>query len=141
MRTYCTKNSLLTATMMAALGVSAFLLSGCGRAETGSSANGAGAGSGDVAPVVFTEREVEASCGLCQFEMDSPTCELAIRTDGKTYWVDGVGIDDLGDAHAEDGLCNVIRHAHITGSLANGRFNAVTVKLLDAHAEGDGHEH
>src|SRR5690606_28366847 len=79
MRMYCTKSSILTATMMAAsLGVSAFLLSGCGRAETASSANGAGAGNGEVAPVVFTEREVEAACGLCQFEMDSPTCELAI---------------------------------------------------------------
>jgi hypothetical protein len=31
-------------------------------------------------------------------------CDLAVRIDGKTYFVDGTSIDSHGDAHAEDGF-------------------------------------
>jgi hypothetical protein len=32
---------------------------------------------------------VEAACGQCQFEMEGYGCELAVRIDGKPYFVDG----------------------------------------------------
>jgi hypothetical protein len=32
---------------------------------------------------------VEASCGQCQFGMEGHGCELAVRIDGKPYFVDG----------------------------------------------------
>ena len=31
-------------------------------------------------------------------------CDLAIRIDGKSYFVEGTKIDDHGDAHANDGF-------------------------------------
>jgi hypothetical protein len=47
---------------------------------------------------------VEASCGQCQFGMEGHGCELAVRIDGKSYFVDGSSIDSHGDAHAKDGF-------------------------------------
>ena len=42
--------------------------------------------------------EVEASCGICMFDMEGKECELAVKTNGKKYYVIGTGIDDHGDA-------------------------------------------
>ena len=67
---------------------------------------------------------VEASCGQCQFGMDAPGCDLAVRLDGTPHFVDGSGIDDHGDAHGPDGLCNVIRLADVSGEIVDGRFVA-----------------
>jgi hypothetical protein len=41
---------------------------------------------------------VEASCGQCQFGMKGYACDLAVRIDGKPYFVDGTSIDSHGDA-------------------------------------------
>jgi hypothetical protein len=51
---------------------------------------------------------VEASCGQCQFGMEGHGCELAVRIDGKPYFVDGT-LSIHGDAHANDGFCTAIR--------------------------------
>ncbi|WP_277016450.1 DUF6370 family protein [Flavobacterium lindanitolerans] len=73
---------------------------------------------------------VEASCGQCQFGMKGHGCDLAVRIDGKPYFVDGSGIDDHGDAHASDGFCSKIRKAEVTGEVKNNRFVATSFKLL-----------
>jgi hypothetical protein len=73
---------------------------------------------------------VEASCGQCQFKMEGKDCDLAVRIKGKSYFVDGTGIDDHGDAHAKDGFCEKIRKAEIRGSIVNNRFLATYFKLL-----------
>ncbi|CAI8273078.1 MAG: Uncharacterised protein [Polaribacter sp. SA4-10] len=75
----------------------------------------------------------EISCGQCQFEISEPMgCDLAIRLDGQAYFIDGVNIDDFGDAHdLNTGFCNVIRKANVDGVLENGRFKASTVKLIE----------
>jgi hypothetical protein len=39
---------------------------------------------------------VEASCGQCQFGMEGHGCELAVRIDGKPYFVDGTSLDSHG---------------------------------------------
>ena len=75
--------------------------------------------------------EVEISCGQCQFDMPGDGCTLAIRIDGKGYFVEGSGIDDHGDAHAEDGLCNCVRKANVVGQIVDGKFKAESIKLLD----------
>ncbi len=36
---------------------------------------------------------VAASCGECQFKMLGRSCDLAVRIDGKSYFVDGTTID------------------------------------------------
>ncbi len=73
---------------------------------------------------------VEASCGQCQFKMEGKSCDLAVRINGKSYFVDGTNIDDHGDAHAKDGFCEKIRKAEIKGSIVNNRFLATYFKLL-----------
>lgn len=73
---------------------------------------------------------VEVSCGECNFGMKGKSCDLAVRIDGKTYFVDGTKIDDHGNAHAKDGFCEVIRKAEVTGEIVNNRFQAITFILL-----------
>lgn len=76
---------------------------------------------------------VEASCGQCQFGMTSKKgCDLAVRIDGKPYFVDGSDINNHGDAHAEDGFCSAIRQAEVTGTIVDNRFKATSFKLLPA---------
>jgi len=74
---------------------------------------------------------VEAACGQCQFGLKGEkSCALAIRYEGKSYFVDGFKIDDLGDAHARDGLCYAVRKAKVTGEFGNGRFTASGFELF-----------
>ena len=47
---------------------------------------------------------VEASCGQCQFKMAGKGCTLAVRIDGKAYFVDKAHIDDFGDECKHDKL-------------------------------------
>ena len=73
---------------------------------------------------------VEASCGECQFGMEGTGCDLAVRIDGNLYYVDGTVIDDHGEAHAEDGMCNCVRQAKVTGQIKDGRFASASFELL-----------
>jgi hypothetical protein len=74
---------------------------------------------------------VEASCGQCQFGMkDKKGCDLAVRIDGKSYFVDGTKLDDHGDAHAEDGFCSAIRKAEVVGEVKDNKFVVTSFKLL-----------
>ena len=73
----------------------------------------------------------EASCGECQFHLPGKGCDLAVRIDGKAYFVDGTSIDQHGDAHADDGFCNAIRKAEVSGKIVKNRFQATYFKLLD----------
>jgi hypothetical protein len=73
---------------------------------------------------------VEASCGQCQFGMKAKGCDLAIRIDGKSYFVDGTAIDQHGDAHAADGFCSAVRKAEVVGEIVDNRFKATSFKLL-----------
>jgi len=78
---------------------------------------------------------VEASCGQCNFGMKGNGCTLAVRIDGKAYFVDGTSIDKHGDAHADDGFCSAIRKAEITGEIVGDRFKATSFKLLPANTQ------
>jgi len=73
---------------------------------------------------------VETACGECQFGMPGKSCDLAVRIDGKAYFVDGTSIDEHGDAHAEDGFCNTIRKAKVQGEITDNRFKATYFSLL-----------
>lgn len=74
---------------------------------------------------------VEASCGECQFGMKGKSCDLAVRIDGKSYFVDGTTIHDHGDAHAEKGFCNAISKASVTGEIIGDRFKATSFELIE----------
>lgn len=74
---------------------------------------------------------VEASCGQCQFGLNGDGCKLAVRIDGKAYFVKGTDIDSHGDAHAKDGFCEAIRKAEVQGEVVNNEFVLSYFKLLD----------
>lgn len=75
----------------------------------------------------------EVSCGQCQFALKTQDgCDLAVRIDGKSYFVDGAHIDDFGDAHdKETGFCEVVRNAEVKGKIENNRFQASSIELVD----------
>jgi len=76
-------------------------------------------------------QRVEVSCGQCQFGMkDKKGCDLAVRIDGQSYFVEGTKLDDHGDAHAEDGFCSAIRQAEVIGEIKGNRFVVTYFKLL-----------
>ena len=73
---------------------------------------------------------VETACGECQFKLSGDGCDLAVRINGKAYFVDGTDIDSHGDAHAKDGFCNAVRKAEVQGEIVNDRFKVTYYKLL-----------
>ncbi len=75
---------------------------------------------------------VETACGECQFKMKGNGCNLAVRINGKDYFVDGTSIDDHGDAHSDDGFCNSIRKAQVQGDTSNNRYKVTYFKLMPA---------
>ena len=73
---------------------------------------------------------VETACGECQLGLKGKSCDLAVRIDGKSYFVDGTDIDSHGDAHAKDGFCNSVRKAEVQGEIINDRFKVTYFKLI-----------
>lgn len=89
---------------------------------------------------------VEASCGQCQFGMKGKGgCDLAVRIDGKPYFVEGTDINKHGDAHAADGFCSVVRKAEVVGEVKGDKFVASSFKILPVeghnHSDHNGHKH
>lgn len=60
-------------------------------------------------------------------------CELAIKINGKAFFVDGANIDEFRDAHAENELCVVTAEAHVIGKIEGERF---TVHSFELAADG-----
>jgi Family of unknown function (DUF6370) len=75
---------------------------------------------------------VEVSCGMCQFGLGGNDCKLAVRIKNKAYYVEGAGIDDFGDAHADDGFCNAIRKAKVQGKVEGNSFKVTWLQPLPA---------
>ena len=80
---------------------------------------------------------VEAACGECQFKLAGKSCDLAVRIDGKSYFVDGTSIDSHGDAHAKNGFCNAVRKEEVQGEIVNNRFKVTYFKLLKEEKKDD----
>ena len=80
---------------------------------------------------------VHAACGKCMFNLEGEKCALAVKIDGKAYFVDGASIGDHGDSHSADGLCKTIRDAEVVGEIVDGRFNATQFKLLPLAAKDE----
>jgi hypothetical protein len=78
---------------------------------------------------------VDAACGQCQFGLPGTECDLAVRFNGKAYYVDGTHIDQHGDAHATDGFCNTVRKAEVQGELVNNHYKVTYFKLLKPEAK------
>ena len=80
---------------------------------------------------LYINQVVEAACGQCQFGMTEKSgCDLAVQIDGESYFVDGTNIHEHGDAHADDGFCEVIRRATVNGKIVDGRFKSESFTLI-----------
>lgn len=94
--------------------------------------------SSESAPAAAENQPVEASgtvqaelaCGQCVLGLPGEGCDLAIRVGGESFYCDGAGIDDFGDAHAADGLCNAAKAASVTGFVQDGRFRIQQAELI-----------
>ena len=75
-------------------------------------------------PIVLKNQIVDASCGTCNFGLKGKVCELAVKIDGTSYFVEGTKINDHGDSHAKDGFCNALKKSKVSGSVVNGRFKS-----------------
>jgi len=73
---------------------------------------------------------VEASCGQCQFKMTGKGCTLAVRIEGKSYFVEKADIDEFGDAHSIEGFCNVIKKAKVQGEIIGDKFVVCYFEIL-----------
>ena len=65
------------------------------------------------------------------FGLTGKGCSLAVQIKGKTYLVEGTGINDHGDEHAKDGFCNKVRKAEVQGSIVEKKYKATYFKLID----------
>jgi hypothetical protein len=74
---------------------------------------------------------VDAACGQCQFKMNGKGCTLAVKMNGKAYFVDKAGIDDFGDAHATMGFGNAMRKAQVQGKIIKNKFVPTYFKLVE----------
>ena len=72
----------------------------------------------------------DVSCALCNFDMTGDECDLAIKIDEKYYYVEGSSLQDHGNEHASDGMCNVVRKADVKGKIKHGVFVAESFELL-----------
>ncbi len=78
-----------------------------------------------------TNQYVEASCGMCNFDQKNDRgCALAVRMDNKVYYVEGTTIKDHGNPHADDGFCNVVKKAKVSGEIKDGKFYASSFALV-----------
>lgn len=73
---------------------------------------------------------LDAACGTCMFKMKGSGCVLAVKHEGKSYFVTGTDIDDHGDAHDKDGFCNAIRKAKVQGSVVGDKFAVTYFELI-----------
>ncbi len=92
--------------------------------------------------VKIKKQVVEASCGTCKFGMEGNKCALAVKIDGKTYYVNGTKMRDHGDPHSEDGFCHTVRKAKVKGKIVDDKFESMYFKLLAVNKEDhEGHDH
>lgn len=118
-------------------GLLAVACSGETSAPTGDAGATATAASDGAPPLSVSGLKVEAACGQCQFGMQGGGCDLAVRLPAAaSFFVDGTAIDEHGDAHGDDGFCNTVRHAVISGETVDGRMLVSAFELLPIDTEG-----
>lgn len=80
-------------------------------------------------------RIVDAGCGRCLFgRKEDKKCNLAIKVDGKSYFVDGFHIKQFGNPDLDGGMCKRVHKAKVAGEVANSRFVASAFELAVAPA-------
>lgn len=70
------------------------------------------------------------SCGKCNFGTKEKGCSLSAKIGDKIYPIQGVGINEHGDAHSTEGFCNAVRVAWATGTIQKNIFNVEYFDLV-----------
>ena len=73
---------------------------------------------------------LDTGCGQCRLGLPGKGCDLAVRFEGRAYFVAGTSIDAHGDAHARDGFCNAIRQARVRGAVVDNKFKVSYFQLV-----------
>ena len=74
---------------------------------------------------------VVASCNKCNFgNFKNKKCSMAISIDKNVYEVKG-HTHDHRKAHNDDGICNALRIAHVSGNIKGNNFIAERFTLMD----------
>lgn len=74
-----------------------------------------------------------ASCGMCNFDYKgSKGCSLTIKIGDTIYPVKGTNIHKHGDPHSEEGMCNVIRVAYVSGEVKDNKIYSDSFTLIES---------
>lgn len=75
---------------------------------------------------------VKIGCGRCQFHMEEAQgCPFAAEIDGQHYLIQGRVPEDH-QSHAQDGICNMVREAKVSGTVRDGKLITTQLDLLPA---------
>ena len=76
---------------------------------------------------------VISSCGKCNFGYKKRRgCSLTIKIEDTVYPVQGIKIHDHGDPHSEEGFCNSVRVAYVSGEIKKNVFYADSFTLIES---------
>ena len=76
---------------------------------------------------------VISSCGMCNFGYKkSRGCSLTIKIGETILPVEGVKIHDHGDPHSNEGFCNAVRVAYVSGEVKKNKFYSKFFTLIDS---------
>ena len=74
-----------------------------------------------------------ASCGMCNFDYKGIRgCSLTIKIGETVYPVQGNTLHEHGDPHSEEGMCNVIRVAYVSGKIKEDKFYSDSFALIES---------
>ena len=76
---------------------------------------------------------VISSCGICNFGYKkNKGCSLTIKIGDAVYPVEGTKIHNHGDPHSEEGFCNAIRVAYVSGKIEKKKFHSSSFTLIES---------
>ena len=76
---------------------------------------------------------VISSCGICNFGYKkNKGCSLTIKIGDTVYPVEGTKIHNHGDPHSEEGFCNSIRVAYVSGKIEKKKFHSSSFTLIES---------
>ena len=110
------------------------LLSGCGGCQVNNSIEPAKDSSAFINNIPYggqIDGFVIASCGKCNLgQYGYKKCNMSIRIGQMVYEI--VSYEhDHSKAHENDGICNALRIAHVSGEVKSGKFYADQFQLID----------
>ena len=125
------KNTILISVFMLSAN---FILAGCGGCQINNKVEKNEKTSAFINKVPYGNSIVEgfvvASCNKCNFgKMRDKKCSMGIKIDKNVYNV--VGHDgNHDDAHNNDGICNALRVAYVSGNIKKNTFYADNFELI-----------